>query len=406
MRILYLCQRVPFPPNKGEKLRTFHQIEYLTSQGYTVDVLALSETSQHDADCEALAEVINSAQCVRLGHKILRYVSGLCSGRPLSESNFYSAAMQKRLNEITSAHDYDAVIVSASSLYAYIAKSPKINTGTVRVLFDFMDVDSDKWRQYAASAAWPMSWLYSRESKLVQQLEAKATGLAERAFLIADKERELFASIHGKSLASKVSVLGNGIDKTMFYPITKEKQRVEQFLFVGVMDYKPNVDAMMWFVEYIWPSIKMRIPAAQLSIVGMHPTKEVIALGQQQDIQVTGRVDDVTPYFHSADVFIAPFQIARGVQNKILQAMACGIPVIGSSLGFEGIEIGNRVHGLVADNVEEYLFSLSVLDDKSENLAIRQNALNLINGKYSWAGQLKPLLDTVKPELKPERVCA
>ena len=177
------------------------------------------------------------------------------------------------------------------------------------------------------------------------ELERRALIGADKVFLIAEKERELFVSVHGsnhvemdlkKILDERVDVLGNGIDQRVFFPASQDRSGdtpLTRFLFVGVMDYKPNVEAMLWFVEYVWPSIKMHYPKASLSIVGMNPVKEIRKLDTRHDIQVTGRVDDVVPYFHQADVFVAPFQIARGVQNKILQAMACGLPVLGSSLG-------------------------------------------------------------------------
>ncbi len=434
MKVLFVCQRVPYPPNKGEKLRTYHQIDYLTQHGVDVDVLALAESQSDEQDCAALAQHVSRAKCVRLPHKLLRYLTALTHGWAISEGYFYSDQMQAIFNEWVAETEYEAVILSASSLYRYAQHSGLLHevmkqasggetpSQPKRILFDFMDVDSDKWSQYADSASWPMSWVYRRESTKVAELELKAVIGADKVFLIAEKERELFVSLHGsnheemdlkKALDERVDVLGNGIDQRLFFPAKKVRTNetpLTRFLFVGVMDYKPNVEAMLWFVEYVWPSIKMHYPKASLSIVGMNPVKEIRKLDTRHDIQVTGRVDDVVPYFHQADVFVAPFQIARGVQNKILQAMACGLPVLGSSLGFEGIEMTHGQEGFVCNDVSAYLSYLADLQNSILYQDVSTQAERLIDTRYSWAGQLKALAEQLSTEQRDDeyikQVCA
>ncbi|MBE1287778.1 MAG: TIGR03087 family PEP-CTERM/XrtA system glycosyltransferase [Alteromonadaceae bacterium] len=434
MRVLFVCQRVPYPPNKGEKLRTYHQIDYLTQHGVDVEVLALAESQSDEQDCAALAQHVSRAKCVKLPHKYLRYLTALTQDRAISEMYFYSDQMQAIFNEWVSTTQYEAVILTASSLYRYAqyggllqewmpqVGGVKTPNQPKRILFDFMDVDSDKWSQYAASASWPMSWVYRRESKKVAELERQAVTGADKVFLIAEKERELFVSLHGsnhvemglkKVLGERVEVLGNGIDQKVFFPAPKvrtSEPSLTRFLFVGVMDYKPNVEAMLWFVEYVWPSIKMHYPKANLSIVGMDPVKEIKKLDTRHDIQVTGRVDDVVPYFHQADVFVAPFQIARGVQNKILQAMACGLPVLGSSLGFEGIEMTHGQEGFVCDDVSDYLSSLLDLQKNMMYQDVVTQAERLIDARYSWTGQLQALAEQLSTEQQDDnyikQVCA
>ncbi|UTP73769.1 TIGR03087 family PEP-CTERM/XrtA system glycosyltransferase [Alteromonas sp. LMIT006] len=437
MKVLFVCQRVPYPPNKGEKLRTYHQIDYLTQHGVDVDVLALAESQSDEQDCAALAQHVSRAKCVRLPHKLLRYLTALTHGWAISEGYFYSDQMQAIFNEWVAETEYEAVILSASSLYRYAQCSGLLPQGMSqmgggeilyqpkRILFDFMDVDSDKWSQYADAASWPMSWVYRRESKKVAELERRALIDADKVFLIAEKERELFVSAHQpnhenleamdlkKALDERVEVMGNGIDQRVFFPASQDRTGdtpLTRFLFVGVMDYKPNVEAMLWFVEYVWPSIKMHYPKASLSIVGMNPVKEIRKLDTRHDIQVTGRVDDVVPYFHQADVFVAPFQIARGVQNKILQAMACGLPVLGSSLGFEGIEMTHGKEGFVCNDVSAYLSALADLQDSILYQDVVTQAERLIDTRYSWAGQLQALAEQLSTEQRDDeymkQVCA
>ena len=196
--------------------------------------------------------------------------------------------------------------------------------------------------------------------------------------------------------------IGNGIETEYFSPKPiQEKQALKTYLFVGVMDYKPNIDAVLWFCEYVWPSILRRTPHARFVIAGMSPSKVIKDLAKQPSIQVTGFVENILPYFHQADVFVAPFQIARGVQNKVLQAMACGIPVITSSLGAEGIEAVHQEELLIANNTNQYMEMIEQLTDPRRYQVVANAAIARIEMDYSWDGQLKLLNQLVTPEESP-----
>ncbi len=396
MRILFIAQRLPFPPNKGEKIRTFHQISFLTELRHTLTVFSPlhSPDEAKAAQAFALAHDV-TVQSFSLPHKVLRWLKGILSGKPLSVANFYSAHLQLVFNQAISDELFDVIICTSSSLSEYVFRSPalrlQINKARPLLLMDFMDVDSDKWFQYARSANLLMKWVYGREGKLMSEYETRILANFDHCFLISSNEVELFQKCHVKT--SNLHVLGNGIDTSKYYPVThKHNVPGPIYLFVGVMDYKPNVDAVLWFVKNAWPAIIDSFPDARFIIAGMNPTQSVSNLAGDSAIEVTGFVDEILPYFHQADYFVAPFTIARGVQNKILQAFACGLPVIASPMGAEGIACTDGEHIMLALNGQDYLQATNTLENDPElKKSLISNALELIETTYSWKGQLEPL---------------
>jgi len=402
VNILFLAHRVPFPANKGEKIRTFNQIKYLMEGNNKVSVCAPLESKEELAFFQALNEqYCESVHFSTLSNKLIRFTKGLLTGKALSVANFYSLDLQAKFDELIASGSFDAVICTSSAMAEYIYKSNSLNDLHKKplLLMDFMDLDSDKWRQYADSSSWPMKWVYQREAVLLSRYEQKITNNFDFSFFIADAEVELFKSQHGSS--GKVLTLGNGMDTNLFTPaITEPNNEAPVFLFTGVMDYKPNIDAVVWFVEKIWPAIIKKFPEAKFIIAGMNPSTQVKALETSSGIEVTGFVDDILPYYHQSNYFVAPFRLARGVQNKVLQAFSCGLPVIATPMGAEGIDCIEGEHILIASDESEFLLAIDTLEANvnfREN--IKKNALRLINDHYSWQGKLQVLDDVVNGRL-------
>ncbi|MFC3120837.1 TIGR03087 family PEP-CTERM/XrtA system glycosyltransferase [Agaribacter flavus] len=403
MRILFVCQRLPFPPNKGEKLRTYHQIKYLQESGIDVEVLAPVESESELRDAGELRDSLGlNVYPIMRKFNVFNYMKGLLTETALSVAKFYDSEVQSTFERILSTVKIDSVIFSASSLTPYWWRMSQ--TTDIRAYCDFMDVDSDKWHQYAETAGFVMKWIYKREARLIRELEIKSCVSLERCFLIAEKELEIIANFLPDNASLPLAV-GNGIDTSEFYPserqssfVLKEHSSLE-FLFVGVMDYKPNVDAVLWFVENVWPQIVSKYPQARFRIVGMSPIPKVIKLADRKGIEVTGKVNDVSEYFRSADIFVAPFTIARGVQNKILQAMATGLPVITSSKGAEGINCKHRQDILIADEPDTFLASLDFLLEGDHFRTISQHARQKIVEEYSWEKHLQVFKQTITGEL-------
>jgi sugar transferase (PEP-CTERM/EpsH1 system associated) len=261
---------------------------------------------------------------------------------------------------------------------------------------DFMDVDSDKWTQYKKSHQWPLSAVYGRESRLIANVEANIVDKFDHCLLITQTEVDLFQSIHGN--VKNVTAIENGLDTNVFYPPANPRQTAHPyFLFAGVMDYAPNIDAIMWFIDFVWPTVKKQWPNAKFCIAGMNPTDKVKKLQLNEGIEVTGFVDDIKPFFDKANIFIAPFRIARGVQNKVLQAFACGLPVIASSMGAEGIRCNVEQDILLADTPEQFINRIEQLTNNQECYSyISNNALKNVTHNYSWESILQPLETLLK----------
>ncbi|MDT0582627.1 TIGR03087 family PEP-CTERM/XrtA system glycosyltransferase [Brumicola blandensis] len=395
MKVLVISHRIPFPPNKGEKLRTFHQLEHLTQVGHEISLLAPLHTDEDEEHAKGLAQTLKcKVTPLNLGNKIIRFLKALLTNRSFSEANFYTSKAEPSIKKEINAFKPDAILITASSLLHYVAKNNEAEYN-LPILTDFMDVDSNKWEQYADKASFPMRWVYRREAKLVRKLEQEAAQLSAECYLIASAEVELFKK--DISTDGTVSVLANGIDSVTFQANKQNKNDDDAiFLFTGVMDYKPNIDAVLWFIEHCWPNIVQHNPKAHFIIAGMNPNPSILKLASD-NITVTGFVENIMPYFQSADVFVAPFQIARGVQNKVLQAMSCEIPVVSTSRGIEGIIHTQGEDVLIADNPEEFNEQcLLLLQNKALKAEIGLKARQTILQNYAWPEVLKPLTNRLE----------
>lgn len=390
-RLVVLAHRVPFPPNKGEKLRTFHQIEELVRKGHRVSVLAPYEDEADLTNAKALANKFSiEVVCKKLPNRFWRLAMAILKNRSFSETNFYSTELANILGE--KLLYADVLLVTASSLANYVFKLQ--NTHNTMLLMDFMDVDSDKWQQYANESNYPKRLLFSREAKKISELEIQVSNTFYASFVIAETEKSLFESTISNN--GTLKVLGNGIDQSLFNPCVNKPTDSTNILFSGVMDYKPNIDAVLWFVKHCWEDIQKQIPNAKLIIAGMNPSPTIVKLGEASNIEVTGFVDDIKPYFDQSHIFIAPFQIARGVQNKVLQAMACALPVVCTPLGAEGILCQDMTDIIIADDAK--IFTKQTIE-LANNIELRdkigQSAFSTINSHYGWESVLRPLTEMI-----------
>ena len=403
MNILLLTHRVPFPPNKGEKIRSFHQLKHLRELGHHVHLFSPYEDKTELAYFNELRESwCTSVEATPLKPKAIRLLTGLIKGQSMSVANFYDKKLQQKFDQFLLVNRVDAIICSASSVAEYIFKSAALGTLDKKplLIMDFMDVDSDKWGQYQQSSSFPMSRVYAREQRLLAEYEKKIVKQFDASYLIAQAEVTLFAQ--NVILSEKVHVMGNGLDTSVFYPPAVEQLiHAPVFLFTGVMDYKPNEDAVIWFVNTCWPSIITQHPNARFVIAGMDPSADITRLANDKSIEVTGFVEDILPYYHQADIFVAPFRLARGVQNKVLQAFACALPVISTPMGAEGILCQADQNILIASTPDEFIAHANqLIAQPTLAKSIGQHALQLIQNHYSWPSQLQPLVNLLGLEGK------
>ncbi|WP_348759057.1 TIGR03087 family PEP-CTERM/XrtA system glycosyltransferase [Candidatus Methylocalor cossyra] len=343
--ILFLAHRIPYPPDKGDKIRSFHILKYLT-ESYRVFLGAFvddREDWRHAAKVRALcAETCLLPLPPLLGK--LRSLVGLCNGAPLSVPYYFDRRMATWVEKLMVSRHVGAIVVFSSAMAQYAEKFSSLPR-----IIDFVDVDSDKWRQYAASKRWPGRWIYRREAERLLRFDRRIARTFDRALFVSQEEAELFARLAPES-AARVMAMENGVDSGYFcasaeYP-SPYPDDAEVMVFTGAMDYWANVDAVTWFAGEVFPEVRRRRPKAFFYVVGARPVGAVRALGGREGIVVTGKVPDVRPYLKHARLAVAPLRIARGVQNKVLEAMAMGRPVVASPAAMEGIQADPALVGV------------------------------------------------------------
>lgn len=398
--IVVLSHRLPYPPNKGEKIRTFNQLEQFRQQDCKVTVFCPVESDDEVALAREYAahsgfDVIP----VMARFRKLSMLSGVLKRRALSVSNFYSGQLQSLLNQHLSEKPVDAVYCTSSAMAEYLFNASSRKSAPQLELMDFMDLDSDKWRQYREISGFPMSLIYRYEEAALSQYEARIQSRFDACIFISANEVALFREKLSQP-ADNLHVVGNGVDLDAFRPVANffeaSVSPVEaplKLLFSGVMDYLPNENAMLWFVENVWSSLKTVRPDAELIIAGMNPSVRIQELAKHDGISVTGFVDDMLACYHSATLFVAPFQIARGVQNKVLQSFACGLPVVTTALGAEGIDCEAGVHYALAETPDEFVQQIVWLaDDHIGYRRMAESGVELVNTKYTWDAMNTELL--------------
>ncbi len=329
--VVFLCQRVPWPPDRGDRITTWHFLQHLLERGASI---RLGTFQEEDRDAEGIAFL--SARCAevvapRLSRRQRRVTSlrGLLSGEALTLPFFRDRRLQRAVDRWTAAGTTDLIHVYSSSMAQYALRSP----ARAKVM-QFAELDSDKWAQYAATSRGLGRWIYAREAKKLLRFEDRVARTFTRSLVVSDVERELFvARIPGVV----PDVMPNGVDVEHFTSGGDAERDPHTAIFTGVMDYEPNVDGVTWFVAACWPTIRTRFPDARLLIVGSKPSPRVQALANVPGVTVTGRVPTTPPWFDRAAVAVAPLRLARGVQNKVLEAMSMGLPVVSSPQAAQGL---------------------------------------------------------------------
>jgi sugar transferase (PEP-CTERM/EpsH1 system associated) len=263
----------------------------------------------------------------------IRSLTGFFTQEPLTLRYYRKAGFQAWVEKTLAENTIDAIVIFSSSMAQYVPLMPLAKTPPM--LVDFVDVDSEKWLQYSSAHRWPLSWIYRREGRLLRAFEASVAKRSKKSFFVTENEALLFRNM-APECAMKLQSLGNGVD-TNFYvpepsrdsPFTRSNPNEKPLVivFTGAMDYWPNIDAVVWFSHEIWPQLIRLWPQLKFYIVGRNPSSSVMALANEA-VVVTGTVSDVRPYLQYATLVVAPLRVARGVQNKILEAMAMARPVV------------------------------------------------------------------------------
>jgi sugar transferase (PEP-CTERM/EpsH1 system associated) len=396
MRILFLAHRLPFPPDKGDKIRSFHLLAYLAAR-HEVHVACPIDNAADLEHVESLRCQVHGLEFVRMDGLFSKLQRGLAllTGQPVSLRAFYSRRLQSQVDSLLSRLRFDCVFVYSSPMAQYVFRSrhwPDARRG-MRMLADFIDVDSAKWSNYAASCPgvlqWPRRWLFRREARLLAAHECRVGREFDKVFLVTDAERnELPAGVQQE----KVLALANGVDLEYFSHVPAPPARPARVAFTGVMDYWPNVEGVLWFVNEVWPMVRAANPDAHFDIVGRNPSPAVRKLEANPGVCVTGFVPDVREHVSAAQVCVAPLRIARGVQNKVLEAMAMGRPVVCTPQALEGISADVGKEALVADDPLSFSRAINqLLSDPGKAAEIGTAGLAYVTRNHRWSDTLAAL---------------
>ncbi|MET3471859.1 sugar transferase (PEP-CTERM/EpsH1 system associated) [Novosphingobium sp. 1529] len=390
--ILFLAHRIPFPPDRGDKIRSHHILKALAALA-PVHVACLADNAQdmaHEAELAAVA----ASHCLvrRRGSLIGAGLSALLSGRPISLAAFASTRLARYVKQVLATRPISTIFVFSGQMAQYVPASFQ-----GRVVMDFVDVDSAKFGQYGRRPGLGAP-VYLREAWLLRRYEARIARRATTSLLVSEAEADLLRSRLGQGPIPDVRALGNGIDTALFDPagIPMAPELVmggPQIVFTGQMDYPPNVEAVVTFARQVMPLIKGRFPGAQFNVVGRAPTAPVLALDGVNGTRVTGAVPDVRPWLAGADLVVVPLSLARGVQNKVLEAMAMARPVLLTPQAATGIAaVDGRDFAISPADPEELAArAVGLLTDTIRADALGRAARAFVIAQCGWDRVLAPL---------------
>ncbi len=384
--LLYLPHRVPYPPNKGDKIRTFHLLRFL-SRHYRVYLGTFADLHDDLAHEEALRELCAEVKLIPLSPLLARArcTGGLLRGEPLTLSYYRSAELQHWVDRTVTEQGIGRAVTFSSMMTMYLDRP-----GAPRLVADYCDVDSQKWAQFAESRGWPASLIYGREARTLLAFERRMALRAVACTFVSSAEAELFARL-APECASRLHAIGNGVDSDYYSPLPDRASPYGAgelpIVFTGAMDYWPNIDAVTWFAAEVMPRIVEAVPAARFYIVGMSPAATVSALAGSH-VVVTGKVADVRPYLQHARVAVAPLRVARGVQNKVFEAMAMARPVVVSAAVAQGIHAAPLAEFDVASDAHEFARKVLELMDPAVGDRMGRLARQRVLSDYNWDAQL------------------
>ena len=400
--VLFLVHRIPYPPNKGDKLRSFHLLQAMAAR-HRVFLGTLADDADDMQHVPALQALCADVCVEPIAPRRARIASllGLLTGEPLTLRYFRSARLQRWVDRTVAREAIDAVVVFSSSVAPYAMAHPELP-----LWVDFVDVDSAKWAEYAQRHRGPMAWLYSREARRLLAFERQVALRAERSYFTTEKETALFGQL-APECADRIEPMDNGVD-TVFYapdPARPSPYAAGEIplVFTGAMDYWPNIDAVQWFSAEVLPRLRQRWPALRFHIVGRSPPSEVRALASDPaaGVAVSGTVPDVRPWLQHAAVVVAPLRLARGVQNKVLEAMAMARPVVAASACAEVLDALPGADLLAATRADEYLEHIdSLLRDPARAEAMGAAGRERVLHHYTWAAHLS-VLDRALAAVRP-----
>ena len=392
--LIFLAHRIPFPPDRGDRIRSFHMLRHIAAKR-PVHLLGFVDNEADRKAAKELMPMLASLHIeVRRKSKLRAGIEALALGEPVSITAFGSRRIMKTVDELLADRPIDTILAYSGQMAQFVPD----DRGGRRFIMDFVDVDSEKFSAYGAAGTGLMGWVHRREARLLAQYENEIGRWADINLFVSEAEAALFRKRAGLAV-NHVRALDNGIDTSFFDP--SDFPRLDgadpMIVFTGQMDYRPNVDAVAWFARRTFPAIRAKHPTTLFAIVGRDPTPAVRELASLKNVIVTGEVPDVRPWIAAASVVVAPLDIARGVQNKILEAMAMARPVVASPAAFEGIDAVPGQHLMVAQGYDMANAVSHILAEPGEGEVMGRAARAHMIARYGWEAQLRQLDAMIGP---------
>jgi sugar transferase (PEP-CTERM/EpsH1 system associated) len=387
--LLFLAHRIPYPPNKGDKIRSWNFLRHLAERRRVHLGCFIDDPADHEHE-GTLRRICGDCCFVTLKSRTSRLLSarGLLTGAPLTLPYYASGQLSGWTRDIAKRFRLDQIFFFSSAMAQFDVAPPY----PARRVIDFVDVDSQKWTEYAARQPWPLSWVYDREGRTLLNFERAMARRMDASLFVSPAETQLFASLAPES-AGKLYAVNNGVDTDYFSPERSYENPfpagTRPLVFTGAMDYWPNIDAVAYFVREVLPAVRAAVPDAGFWIVGSNPAKAVLDLAAQPGVTVTGRVPDVRPYLAHAGAVVAPLRIARGIQNKVLEAMAMAKTVVATPQAAEGIEGEPGRHYHVAATGDT--LAAAVKQALADPTGLGSQARGYVLATYHWQKSLDKL---------------
>lgn len=393
VNLLYLTHRVPDQPNRGDRIRALHLLRFLADLG-DVSLGCLADEPVAPADLARLKNICPRVAVAPVGHRRwTRAAWSVARGRTATEGLFHAPELRRIIAAWTRHTQFDAVVVFCSSMFQY-ADLPEL--AGIPLVVDLVDVDSQKWFDYAALSHGVARRLFALEGRRLRKLESALPARARAIVLAGEAEAALFRKLHPNERTRGVS---NGVDLDYFQlRPAGEDATSPHCLFVGALDYRANVDGLRWFFARVWPEARRRRPDLRLRLVGRRPSVAVARLARLPGVELTGEVPDVRPYLHAAEVVVAPLRIARGQQNKVLEALACGKPVLASPPALKGLGVAPGRDAMQAETPDEWIEQLLRLrDDRPLGEQLGRNGRRYVERHHAWRRCLQPFAELLAP---------
>jgi sugar transferase (PEP-CTERM/EpsH1 system associated) len=389
VRILFLTHRLPYAPNRGDRIRAYHLVRLL-ARAHHVDVISLihdEDEMAHVSDLKDVADTVTGLRVDRF-RNLLSAARSLPRRQPLTHALLHSRHIATAFHRYVTATPPDVVVAYCTGMARYALEPP---LDRFPFVLDMVDVDSEKWAELSQTTAAPRSWIFRRESVVLRAFEREAVARARTTIVVSERERVLLDRI---SPNARAIVIGNGVDVASFAAPSPPRSE-PCVVFCGVFDYGPNEAGAVWMAREVWPLVTRAVPDARLLLVGMRPSRTVRACASDPAIRVTGAVPDVRPYLWNAAISVAPLWLARGVQNKVLEAIASGLPTVVTPPVYEGLPLPIRPACRVADNPRAFAETMTAL--LREPPDVRRRIAGCADlSSLTWNAALSPLLRVVE----------